>query len=217
MKKNNLKVLPFLIIATALLFCGCAQKASKVETKPESTNKESTNKESTKQKSSSEVKTSEKSSVKKESGYEIFTKDYKNISKNFHMKNFKEIGEGELQYSYVAFTKLKNFSEKNDMIDGDTLSPMKRKLYYYNSKEKMLIYITHIYMKQNMEKHLLTSDYPYEEVKSKYKLKVPFYSETYLCYRHTLVNLKVYSLKNSKSKLVSTGVKALKEYDSIIE
>ena len=68
------------------------------------------------------------------------------------MKNFKEIGEGELQYSYVAFTKLKNFSEKNDMIDGDTLSPMKRKLYYYNSKEKMLIYITHIYMKQNMER-----------------------------------------------------------------
>lgn len=109
MKKNNLKVLPFLIIATALLFCGCAQKSSKVETKPESTKKESTKKESTKQKSSSEVKTSEKSSVKEESGYEIFTKDYKNISKNFHMKNFKEIGEGELQYSYVAFTKIKKF------------------------------------------------------------------------------------------------------------
>ena len=30
------------------------------------------------------------------------------------MKNFKEIGEGELQYSYVAFTKLKKFSEKNE-------------------------------------------------------------------------------------------------------
>lgn len=102
MKTMKLKSLPFLVIATALLFCGCAQKSSNVETKPEST----------KQKSSSKAKTSEKSSTKKESGYEIFTKDYKNISKNFHMKNFKEIGEGELQHSCVAFNKLKNFSEK---------------------------------------------------------------------------------------------------------
>ena len=68
------------------------------------------------------------------------------------------------------------------MIDGDALSPMKRKLYYYNSKEKMLIYITHIYMKQNMEKQLLTSDYPYEEVKSKYKyLEIGSFIRRHIC------------------------------------
>ena len=127
------------------------------------------------------------------------------------MKNFKEIGEGELQYSYVAFTKLKKFSEKNDMIDGDALSPMKRKLYYYNSKEKMLIYITHIYMKQNMEKQLLTSDYPYEEVKSKYKLKVPFYSETYLCYRHTCKFKSIFFEKQQ----IKTGINGSKSVKRI--
>lgn len=133
------------------------------------------------------------------------------------MDNFKEIGEGELQHSCVAFTKLKKFSEKNDVIDENMMNPIKRKLYYYNSKEKMLIYITHIYMKESMGMHLLTSDYPYEEIESDYNLKVPIYSETYMCYRHTLVNLKVYSLDNKKSKLLSTGIKALKEYDSIIK
>lgn len=185
---KKIKMITIVIMVSSLFLCSCTRQQS-----------------------------NKKKLSKKANAYEIFTQDYDNISKKFSMKNFKEIGEGELQNSCVAFAKLQNFSEKNDMIDKNIMKPVKKKLYYYNHDDNILIYITHIYMKESMDTHLLTSDYPYEEIKSEYKLKMPVYSETYMCYRHTLVNLKVYSFDNNTSKLTKTGIKALKEYDSILK
>lgn len=216
---SRVKTAIIAVMISASLLCGCTQQSKETGALNNKTSKTEALKEtvaSNKKASKKESSKKTQSSAKKDS-YKIFTQDYNNIYKNFKMKNFKEIGEGELQHSCTAFVKLKNFSEKRDFIGNDIQKSVKRNLYYYNSDEKILIYITHIYMKESMNKHLLTADYPYETIDSKEKLKMPVYSETYMCYRHTLVNLKVYSFDNNTSKLTKTGIKALKEYDSILK
>lgn len=151
--------------------------------------------------------------------YEMFQKDYQHVAKNFKMKNFKKTGDGETRNSCVVFPENDYFKEKKDMVNEDMMKPVKKNLFYINNKKNMMIYITHIYLEDSVEKRLMTVDLPANEYKADKKVQLPYFDEYYFCYHNTLVSLKIMRVGNSKknSKFSDISNQAFSEYVKLLK
>jgi hypothetical protein len=135
--------------------------------------------------------------LRMESNYEDFLLDYQNIIDNFTVDGFSEIEDGEMQYSYAGFPENDYFSEVDDIVDQDFNKPVKKNIYYINDEKSILVYISHMYSREKLKKHMITLDIPSNECKNIDSL---YFEEYYMTYDNTFVSLKIFSLKKSKQK-----------------
>ena len=152
-----------------------------------------------------------------EEKYEKFEKDYNKILENYKIDGFEELG-WEYRGPAITFSEpSKIFKEENDMINGDPNKPVRKNIYYYNRKDKVLINITHIFINTSIGNHLLSSDYPRQEFED-IDIMVPIYNEHFMCYSNTLVSLKtIYTGKKKNFSIGNYYLNALKEYERVLE
>ena len=150
--------------------------------------------------------------------YSTFLKDYENVASKFELEGFEKVGDGELQHSCNIFPENSYFDDKNDMIDGDFNKPVKKNLYYWNKKEDILIYITHIYSYKPLEKHILTIDVPRDEIKATEIENVSGFYETFMSYHNTFVSLKVFYVgKEDGRSVLDESIDAITAYADILK
>ena len=157
---------------------------------------------------------------KKNNTYETFEQDYKHIAENFNIKGFQKTGDGETNRSCVIFPENNYFEEKKDMIDDDINKSVKKNLFYIDKKRKVLVYITHMYLKKPIGKKLITADLPADEYKADKTLQLPYFEEYYFSYRNTLVSLKIMHVGESSDvtkKFSDITIQVFKEYVKLLK
>lgn len=156
----------------------------------------------------------------KNNTYKTFEQDYQYIAEKFKLKGFKKTGDGETKRSCIIFPENNYFEEKKDMIDEDFSEPVKKNLFYIDKKRKILIYITHMYLKKPIEKNLITADLPADEYKANKTLQLPYFEEYFFSYHNTLVSLKIMHIGDSSDvnkKFSDITIQAFKEYVKLLK